>query len=86
MSRAAPTSTHRVVRDDVELAFRTDKTHHAADLIAKWGLSLDERRRAYPVHDIRLDFDAYDRAHAHRTVADVWARSDCSTTGRSTAV
>lgn len=75
MSRPAPTRSRRLPRDDIEIAFREDNVHQIVDLVREWGLARDEQRHAHRNHDVRLDFDGFDRAHGDRTVADVWGTS-----------
>jgi hypothetical protein len=75
MSTPASTGSRRAPHDDAELAFQQDDAHHIVDLVREWGLARDAQRHAHRNHDLRLDFDGFDRAHADRTLADVWETS-----------
>lgn len=56
--------------DDVERAVHERNARHIVELVDAWGLVREER--AVEDDDVRLHFDAFDRADV-RTVADVWS-------------
>lgn len=59
--------------DEIEKALHERDARHIIELVDSWGLSRRGKRRV-PAHDVRLDFDRFDSAHVHRTIADVWRR------------
>jgi hypothetical protein len=60
----------RRLDDDVERALHERNTRHILELVDAWGLVREQRM--LEDDDVRLHFDAFDRADV-RTVGDVWA-------------
>lgn len=60
----------RRLDDEVERAIHERNARHIVELVDAWGLVREQRVREDD--DVRLHFDAFDRADV-RTVADVWA-------------
>jgi hypothetical protein len=68
---ATLSSRTRRPHDEIELARHESNARRIVELVDAWGLAQDPPAHVRAEDDVRLHFDAGDRANV-RTVAEIW--------------